>query len=143
LFCTGIPGAGKTILTSIVIDDLLAKFENDESVGIAFLYCNFRRHHEQSADDLLVNLLKQLSERKPSVPESVKTLYYGHKEKRTGHLFDEVLKTLASTCDQYERVFFVVDALDECPGPAALLKELFLLQSKCQANIFCHVSSYP
>lgn len=42
LFCPGIPGAGKTILTSIVVEQLCTKFENDATVGIAYLYCNFR-----------------------------------------------------------------------------------------------------
>lgn len=35
LFCPGIPGAGKTILTSIVVEHLWAKFQNDASIGIA------------------------------------------------------------------------------------------------------------
>src|SRR5436309_15173502 len=33
LFCPGIPGAGKTILTSIVVDYLDKNFQNDSSVG--------------------------------------------------------------------------------------------------------------
>lgn len=47
LFCPGMPGAGKTILTSIVVDHLEAKFQKEASTGIAYLYCNFRRQHEQ------------------------------------------------------------------------------------------------
>ena len=42
LFCPGIPGAGKTITTSIVVDYLLKLHRNDGTVGIAFLYCNFQ-----------------------------------------------------------------------------------------------------
>ncbi|RYP20071.1 hypothetical protein DL765_002997 [Monosporascus sp. GIB2] len=53
LFCPGIPGAGKTILTSVVVDELSTRFRNDESIGIAYLYCNFRRQHEQNAVNLL------------------------------------------------------------------------------------------
>src|SRR2546421_8460785 len=40
LFCPGMPGAGKTILTAIVIEHLWTKFQNDASIGIAYLYCN-------------------------------------------------------------------------------------------------------
>src|SRR6266536_6058887 len=40
LFCPGIPGAGKTMITSIIVDHLCTKFQNDASVGIAYLYCN-------------------------------------------------------------------------------------------------------
>ncbi|RYP28170.1 hypothetical protein DL767_007318 [Monosporascus sp. MG133] len=46
LFCPGIPGAGKTILTSIVVDELTCRFTDDETVGIAYVYCNFRHTHE-------------------------------------------------------------------------------------------------
>jgi DNA replication protein DnaC len=43
LFCLGIPGAGKTILTSIMIKELFTRFKNDGNVGIAYLYCNYQR----------------------------------------------------------------------------------------------------
>jgi hypothetical protein len=58
LFCLGIPGAGKTILNSIVVEELAACFQNDKRIGIAYLYCNFRRQHEQKVEDLLASLLK-------------------------------------------------------------------------------------
>ncbi|KAL2014011.1 hypothetical protein VTN00DRAFT_1536 [Thermoascus crustaceus] len=60
LFCPGIPGAGKTILTSIVVDYLWKTFQDDATVGIAYLYCNFRQRHEQTLEDLLASVLKQL-----------------------------------------------------------------------------------
>ncbi|CAG7985724.1 unnamed protein product [Penicillium nalgiovense] len=41
LFCPGIPGAGKTILASIVIDELYDRFGSGGEVAIAYLYCNF------------------------------------------------------------------------------------------------------
>jgi hypothetical protein len=41
LFCPGIPGAGKTVITSIVVEYLSTKFENDAGVGIGYIYCNF------------------------------------------------------------------------------------------------------
>src|SRR5580700_3936070 len=78
LFCPGIPGAGKTILTSIVVDDLNTRFLADQNVGIAYLYCNFRRRDEQSAEDLLASLLKQLTREQFSLPDRVKTLYDQH-----------------------------------------------------------------
>ncbi|QSZ31284.1 hypothetical protein DSL72_000847 [Monilinia vaccinii-corymbosi] len=61
LFCPGIPGAGKTILTSIVVEEITNRLEKDKNMGLAYLYCNFRRKHEQTIDDLLSSLLKQLA----------------------------------------------------------------------------------
>src|SRR5205085_11562978 len=57
LFCPGIPGAGKTMTTAIVVDSLSKRFESDGSIGIAYLYCNFRQQRDQKPEDLLAGLL--------------------------------------------------------------------------------------
>src|SRR6202034_3115190 len=67
LFCLGIPGAGKTILTSIIVDDLITRFQNDPTVNIVYIYCNFQRKDEQKIDDLLASLLKQLAQGQSSL----------------------------------------------------------------------------
>jgi hypothetical protein len=61
LFCPGIPGAGKTILTSVVVEELDARFQKDPSIGIAYVYCSFQRQTEQTAEPLLLSVLKQLT----------------------------------------------------------------------------------
>jgi hypothetical protein len=58
LFCPGMPEAGKTMITSIVVDYLSTEFQNDASVGVTYLYCNFRRQDEQTPSELLSSLLK-------------------------------------------------------------------------------------
>ena len=140
LFCPGIPGAGKTILTSIVVDNLLTRFQNDPGIGIAYVYCNFRRQDEQKAEDLLASLLKQLAQGRPSLTDSVKSLYDIHKDRRTRPSFDEISRALLFIATTYSRLFIIVDALDECQATggcrARLLSELFNLQSKCGANVF-------
>lgn len=90
LFCPGIPGAGKTILASIMIEKLSTRFHNNKSVGIAYIYCNFRRKDVQKEQDLLASLLKQLSQKQSPLPDSVKSLYNKHKERRTRPSLDEI-----------------------------------------------------
>jgi hypothetical protein len=140
LFCPGIPGAGKTILTSIVVEELTTRFHNDKSIGIAYLYCNFRRQDEQKIDDLLASLLKQLAEYQPSRPGSVKDLYDRHKTKRTRPPLNEISGSLQAVATLYSRVFIIVDALDECQVSDGcrqrFLSGLFNLQAKCKANLF-------
>lgn len=140
LFCPGIPGAGKTILTSIVVDDLTTRFGDDKSIGNAYIFCNFRQQDEQKAEDLLVSLLKQLAQGQPSLPDVVKSLYDKHKDKRTRPSFDEVSKAIRSVTAICSRVFIMVDALDECHTTAGcrakFLSEVFKLQAECRANFF-------
>jgi len=140
LFCPGMPGAGKTMIASIVVDYLCIRFQNDASTGIAYLYCNFRRQQEQKPTDLLWSLLKQLVQDRPSVPGTVKSLYERHKDKRTRPSFDETSKVLHSVVTDYSRVFIIVDALDEYQvsdgGRRRLLSEIFSLQAKTGASFF-------
>ncbi|PMD50443.1 ankyrin, partial [Hyaloscypha bicolor E] len=140
LFCPGIPGAGKTILTAIVVNDLATRFTDNATIGIAYIFCNFRRQGEQKAKDLLESLLKQLAEGQSSLPESVLSLYSKYKEKRTHPSLDEISTTLRSVVATFSRVFIVLDAIDECQVSdgcrSRLLSEIFDLQDKTGAKLF-------
>jgi hypothetical protein len=131
LFCQGIPGAGKTILTSIVVDDLITRFQNNPIISIAYIYCNFQRKDEQKINDLLTSLLKQLAQNQSSLPRSVQDLYDRHKEKQTRPSFEETSRALHSVAAMYPRVFIIVDALDECQVSkgcrSRFLSEIFTL----------------
>ncbi|KAM0321343.1 hypothetical protein ACHAQA_010172 [Verticillium albo-atrum] len=139
LFCPGIPGAGKTILASIAVDDLHGRFRDDRGVGVAFLYCNFRREADQKVEDLLSSLLKQLSHAQASLPDCVRALYDKHKGKTRPSL-DELSRALQIVAKLFARAFVVVDALDECHlsdgNRSKFLTEIFALQSASGANIF-------
>ncbi|KAH8730689.1 nucleoside phosphorylase domain-containing protein, partial [Phaeosphaeriaceae sp. PMI808] len=140
LFCPGIPGAGKTILTSIVVEYLQTDFQKDSNIGIAYLYCNFKRKDEQKVEDLLLRFLKQLAQEQSSMPSAVKTLYDRHKVKRTRPSLDEISKALHSVTVLYSRTFIIIDALDECRAThgyqTKLMPEIFGLQAKTRASLF-------
>ena len=140
LFCPGIPGAGKTMITSIVVDNLCRRFENDGSVGIAYLYCNFRQQQDQKPGDLLAGLLGQLVQGRPSIPNNVKGLYERHKVRRAPASFDQISQVLQSIVASYSRTYIIIDALDECgisDGDCRkFLSEIFNIQAKTGASLF-------
>ncbi|PGH09587.1 hypothetical protein GX51_00693, partial [Blastomyces parvus] len=140
LFCPGIPGAGKTIITSIVVHDLHRRFQDDPSVGIAYLYCNFRQQQAQKAVDLIANILKQLIQWQPSVAEVVKDFYNLRKRRDYRPFLSELRSILHQIAASYQRIFIVIDALDECgasfDGREMFLQEIFNLQTKTNASIF-------
>ena len=140
LFCPGIPGAGKTIITSIVVDKLTTQICADPKIGIAYIYCNYRRQDEQKIDDLLASLLKQLVERLPSLPDTVKYFYNRCLPKRSRLFLDEVSRALQAVTTLYSRVFIIVDALDECQTSdncrSKFLSNIFDLQAQTRANLF-------
>ncbi|KFY29750.1 hypothetical protein V493_02257 [Pseudogymnoascus sp. VKM F-4281 (FW-2241)] len=139
LFCPGIPGSGKTILTSIVIEKLISQFGNDKNIGIAYLYCNFRRGDEQKINDLLAGLLKQLAQALNPLPDFIKSLYDKH-QNQTQPTLDEISQALKSVATLYTKVFIVVDALDECLVTGShrsdFLSRIFDFQEKSGSNLF-------
>jgi hypothetical protein len=114
LFCPGIPGAGKTMLTSIIVNDLNTRFENDRSISIAYLYCNYKRSHEQKLEDLLLNLLKQLAQRCLVTPDGVQALYDKYKTRSDRPSSKDLSEALQSVISSFSKVFIIIDALDEC-----------------------------
>lgn len=140
LFCPGIPGAGKTMMSSIVVDDLRKTFDDNDRIGIACLFCNYRRLNEQSSTDLFASLLKQLVQEQPVLPNVVEVLYENHNKRKTRPSFDELSTALRSVVDSYSRVFFVIDALDECTNAdrtrERLLHEIFRLQNQSRISLF-------
>jgi hypothetical protein len=150
LFCPGFPGAGKTVITSIVVHYLQNGFQNDsnqdncnqnngiqkDKISIAFVYCNFQRQDEQKTEDILASLLKQFVQGQPSMPESVKLLYDEHNKKKSSPSISDLSKALQSVLSDYSRVFIVIDALDECQDPMPLLSEISKLQADTGVNLF-------
>jgi len=148
LFCHGFPGAGKTIITSIVINYLQtdiqkhSKQNQEENFAIAFVYCDFQQRAQQKPVGILASLLKQLIQKLPSVPESVKLLHKEHKNNTSASCPNtDISKALQSVASDYARVFIVIDALDEFQDSKSLLPEIFKLQSNTGANLF--ITSRP
>ncbi|WZH48514.1 uncharacterized protein QYS62_009692 [Fusarium acuminatum] len=140
LFCPGIPGAGKTVSASVVVNDLTQRFSSDTSVGIVCVYCSYTQKDSQNTINLLGGILKQLCQRRGSVPQVVQDLYISHQNEQTGPQYDGIMQALKSHLRDYSQVMVVVDALDEWQPPQDdrfnFVDELLHMQSECQVNLF-------
>jgi hypothetical protein len=143
LFCPGIPGAGKTILTAIVIENLQTRFDNDSTIGIVYFYYNFKNQDQQTTTKLMASFLRQLCFSQSPLPEAVKSLHDKHIVKNTQPTLKDIAGALQSVVKAFSRVFIAIDALDECRAQerSLFLSELFKLQAETNINIF--VTSRP
>ncbi|KAF7114203.1 hypothetical protein CNMCM5793_007781 [Aspergillus hiratsukae] len=87
LCCYGDPGAGKTIITSNVIDKLEKHIA--QKIGLAYIYCDYCDQKEQTTENILGAILKQLLGILPEIPEDVWTLYGERGEIRTPETDEE------------------------------------------------------
>jgi hypothetical protein len=138
LMCQGVPGAGKTILTSIVVEDLRSFSRTEPNVGVAFIYCDYKLRHEQTGDMLLTILLKQLIAGRQTLPESIQELYEDHGQGTSSLSPKDLRATLRSVTSLYRRIIIAVDALDEGEDYhlTTLFSEIFSLQEKFGVNVF-------
>ncbi|KAJ0418505.1 hypothetical protein BJY00DRAFT_324866 [Aspergillus carlsbadensis] len=140
LFCPGIPGAGKTIMSSIVIEHLKSKFVNDPEVQICYLFCSYQASKRQTTLQFLLSLLRQLAVKGTVILPNIKKAHDNFKP--AGRTLDlkEAQTELSRAAQSFRRVFVVIDALDEyCSSHPEdvqeLLSALFAFQEKDSANI--------
>lgn len=135
MFCHGDPGAGKTFLTSLVVDSLQTQFGKENGIGVAYLYCSFQQH-KRTVEDFSSNILKQLAEQQNTLPECIQSLQ-SHK---SGVSTERILESLHSIIAGLRRTFIVVDALDECRtddgSQTKLISQLIELGTKRGVSVF-------
>ncbi|CAG8428470.1 unnamed protein product [Penicillium salamii] len=145
LFGTGMPGAGKTITSAIVVDNLKRIYGKEKDVGIAYLYCDPERNPDQSVKVLLASLLEQLCGGNPRFQNLARDCLGDVKDKPTAQQLDSISKALRLVASSYSRVFIVVDGLGEYNLEAGcrerLLSEIQSLKSKATINLFATARS--
>lgn len=141
LFCPGMPGAGKTMLSSIVIEHLKRRFEGDSLVGVSFMFCNFRQHDEQTPRDLLASMLKQLYCTTTTECGVVEKTY---EYEMSSASRQDIMHCLQAVVLQFNIVYVVIDALDELDDNRNMLLEAILnLQKISGINIFATSRHIP
>ncbi|KAM5363841.1 hypothetical protein ACJZ2D_011817 [Fusarium nematophilum] len=139
LYCPGIPGSGKTVVSSIVIHDLETRFAADTTVGLAHIYCNFKNQQNQDIRMLVASVLKQLCQRRPGIPDVVRSLHDQYRRLQTKPRIEELSQAMETVSALFQRIYLVVDGLDEWKeieaDRALMLRELLCIQAKTGLNL--------
>ncbi|KAL8316101.1 hypothetical protein RB597_000144 [Gaeumannomyces tritici] len=110
LWIWGIPGAGKTILASSVIKRLESLQNTEPLCGVAYYYCTHTRATGNDVESFLGWVISQLCHQSGLfVPVDIEGGY-----SRGARLtIKEMLNSLRETCQGFNRVFVIIDGLDE------------------------------
>ncbi|KAK0513833.1 hypothetical protein JMJ35_003555 [Cladonia borealis] len=117
LFCSGIPGAGKTVLTSLVITHLESHIAAIKPI-IAYIFFDYKDQERQTATAILCSLLRQVIESIGEIPQSIQYFYGARTPYEKENTMDEeqCISLLESLIRNEPRdTFLIFDALDECP----------------------------
>jgi len=115
LWCPGIPGAGKTVLTSLIIDHLrsLQLREPVGTIALAWIYFNYKEAAIQTPDAIHLNLIRQLAGSSTQLYTLLKSSYY-KKDPNSQPSPWQLIPDMHILTRDFAKVFVVVDALDEC-----------------------------
>lgn len=121
LWIYGIPGAGKSILASYLAEEIekhCTSSSNESSkLGHAYYYCYYG-HNQDESSHFLRWIISQLSRQSAKVPEELQNLYKSGKIPKISSL----LSVLHSVMGGFERVYVILDAVDESVPRKDLLR---------------------
>ncbi|KAJ3546613.1 hypothetical protein NM208_g1914 [Fusarium decemcellulare] len=161
LWLHGIPGSGKSKLTSIVVEDSLAAYKRKQAPAPAYFYCSRNPSEPERSDSskILASIARQLAEPENRGP-LLKAAVDVYEELHSG-LFslDSIRNFILRLLESYKSsvVTIIIDALDECQelsqGPLLDCIQDLLRDSPCLLKVFvssrddqgicCRLETYP
>jgi hypothetical protein len=124
LWLYGIPGCGKTILSSTIIEHLLQHCQDDAGTVTAYFYFDFNDAQKQDPELMLRSLLCQLLQRSATVPKGVDALFSSCDNGQRQPSLHALLEVTPQMMQQFTHVYIVLDALDECTQRPELMDVL-------------------
>ncbi|KAE8440424.1 hypothetical protein EG329_008005 [Mollisiaceae sp. DMI_Dod_QoI] len=124
LWISGIPGAGKTILASTIIDEIQDRLQNicgpkRGVYGFAYFYCDYKDPKKKDILDVLRCLISQLSGQSQCLFQALNDMFLARKTASATYQaqsldMDTMMELLDKRVGDLEQILIVIDALDEC-----------------------------
>ena len=115
LWLYGIPGAGKTVLASSVIEEALRT--SNSSTAVAYSYCDYKDTTTQDLSNILCSLAQQFAKQDEESFAKLREFYETYNpEHQRGFKYDSeaLLGLLRAVTMPFDCAMIIVDGLDEC-----------------------------
>ncbi|KAF7536294.1 hypothetical protein G7054_g4673 [Neopestalotiopsis clavispora] len=117
IWCSGMPGAGKSIIAGAMISECLSRNSTDAQLAVAYVFCTYRDSRTHDSAAILSTLAAQLAQQGESAYDILEAYYNElHPNSSLGEkpTADALIGILNKICSTYSRAYLVVDGLDEC-----------------------------
>ncbi|KAK0712126.1 hypothetical protein B0H67DRAFT_306659 [Lasiosphaeris hirsuta] len=115
LWLHGLPGAGKTILSSTIIGHMQARVAGTSRM-VVYYYFDFRDGEKQKAANFLKSVIYQLTSARPDLPHSAAALYRSKNNGIEEPSIEELCGVIQAEVERTELTYLIIDALHECPS---------------------------
>lgn len=120
----GIPGCGKTVLSSTVIQNISKYCESRTGSIVLYFYFDFNDIEKQKYAKMLRSLVTQLCSQCANTPKVLESLYSSCRNGEQQPTDSSLLAALCQMIGQFEDVYVILDALDECLERQELLASI-------------------
>ncbi|TFK19831.1 ankyrin [Coprinopsis marcescibilis] len=139
LWGTGMPGAGKTILASIIIEYLMELAKSNQRICVAFAFSRYT--DPLTVEEILAGLLRQILEDHPQTIVYIQRMHDHHSIRKTRPSKQELIGVLEAifTSNLFDQRFCSLDGLDE----AKSITQFELLEALSQLPVNLLITSRP
>ncbi|KAJ6104675.1 hypothetical protein N7523_010995 [Penicillium sp. IBT 18751x] len=131
LYCVGPPGAGKTFLSSAIIDFLQKSFTSPD-VATVFVFCQEEGGKERTSVDVFKNILAQLVYRKRDLSSATSALYLSEALQQGSASPKAYQNAIRAEVNRFSKVLFIIDGLDMYIDKDRILGRLQKLPQQAQ-----------
>ena len=141
LYLSGIPGAGKTILTATIIEEISTRTRQKGS-ALAYFFCDYRDPATHDPRSLLASLAGQLAAQDENCYAVAQALFEEDNASDSTAFspsIERLCECLRGMMSALEDAYIVVDALDECANRQLVLEVLHSLndfENDCVKTLF-------
>lgn len=107
------------LLTTLIenrflIIDRLRNDARNQHVVVVFQYFDYRDQKNQSSTHILESILRQIATTRCFVSKSTSNLHHRFSVQDRQSKLQDLEKTLLTTCENFSKVFIIINALNEC-----------------------------
>ena len=95
---------------------------------MAYFYFTFNDSEKQTTNNFLTSLIFQFWKKDDTVPPALKSLYGAYSNGQHQATIDDLMLTLRALVSEFSHAYIIVDAVDECAEPQAILKLLVYMK---------------
>ena len=128
----GIPGCGKSVLSSTLIDNVETYCRQSPGRAMAYFYFDFssKDNEKQKYENMIRSLVAQLSLQDGRTSQTLVALYSKCREGEEQPRQMDLVEVLQELIQKTEDTFIILDALDECTDRDGLMRVLQGLSSR-------------
>lgn len=130
IWITGLPGSGKTLLFSSIVERLRAT--TPHTTAVVYFFCDHRDHSKISHESFIMTITRQMLDLSPACLEHAKEVY----EDESPYPFNRTkyVPLIEKLMSCFQEVLFLVDGLDEASEIDKIAESLTHLHNHGQST---------